>query len=172
MIRRALGEEARETVSRGGGLSLHWVEDSSVLLSRFRDFAATLSKVEIHWRVLSIRMKVKVLVTQSCLTFCDSMHCSPPASSVHGILPARMLEWVAIPFSRGSSWPSDRTQVSCTADIFFTVWATRVKQQHDITCILGKLWLLCNQRQQQKNQPGGHWRRRGERGLSPAPAGW
>ena len=58
---------------------------------------------------------VYVLVSQSCLTLCDSMDCSPPGSSVHGILQARILEWVAIPFSRGSSWPMDWTQVFCTA---------------------------------------------------------
>ena len=45
-------------------------------------------------------------------------------SSIHGILQARILEWVAIPFSRGSSWPRDRTQVSCIAGRFFTIWAT------------------------------------------------
>ena len=50
--------------------------------------------------------------------------CSPPGSSVHGILQAR-LEWVVIPFSRGSSWPRDRTWVFCTAGRFFTSWATR-----------------------------------------------
>ena len=43
------------------------------------------------------------LVTKSCLTLCDSMDCSPPGSSVHGILQGRILEWVAISFSRGSS---------------------------------------------------------------------
>ena len=48
------------------------------------------------------RWKVKVLVTQSCLTPCDPMHCSSPGSSVHGILQARILEWVAMPSSRGS----------------------------------------------------------------------
>ena len=52
------------------------------------------------------------------------MDCSPPGSFVHGILQARILEWVAISFSRGSSWPRDRTQVSCTAGRFFTNWAT------------------------------------------------
>ena len=46
---------------------------------------------------------VCVLVTQSCLTLCNLMDCSPPGSSVHGILQARILEWLAIPFSRGSS---------------------------------------------------------------------
>ena len=51
-------------------------------------------------------VQVKMLVTQSCPTLCDPMDCSPPGSSVHGILQARILEWVAIPFSRGSS-PGD-----------------------------------------------------------------
>ena len=49
---------------------------------------------------------------QSCLTLCDPMDCSPPGSSVHGILQARILEWVARPFSRGSSRPRDWTHVS------------------------------------------------------------
>ena len=46
--------------------------------------------------------KVKVLVTQLCPTFCDPMDCSPPGSSVHGIIQARILEWVVIAFPRGS----------------------------------------------------------------------
>ena len=53
------------------------------------------------------------------------MDYSSPGSSVHGILQARIPEWVAIPFFRGSSWPRDRTQVSCIAGSFFTAWATR-----------------------------------------------
>ena len=56
------------------------------------------------------------------------MDCSLPGSSVHGILQARILEWEAILFSRGSSWLRDQTQVSCTAGRFFTVWATREAQ--------------------------------------------
>ena len=63
---------------------------------------------------------------------CNRMDCSPPGSSVHGILQARTLEWVAIPFSRESSWPRDRTWVSCIAGGFFTIWATR--KAHDGTC--------------------------------------
>ena len=58
---------------------------------------------------------------QSCLTLRDPMDCSPPGSSVHGILQARILEWTAIPFSRGSSRPRDRTHVSyisCTGRQF------------------------------------------------------
>ena len=53
------------------------------------------------------------------------MDCSLSDSSVHGILQARILEWVAISFSRGSSWPRDWTWVSCIAHRFFTIWATR-----------------------------------------------
>ena len=59
-------------------------------------------------------------VTQSCPTLCDPMD-----HTVHGILQARILEWVAVPFSRGSSQPRDQTQVSCIAGRFFTSWATR-----------------------------------------------
>ena len=63
-------------------------------------------------------------VTQSCLSFWDTMDCSPPGSSVRGILQARIVDWVAMPSSRGSSQPRDQTQVSCTASRFFTNWAT------------------------------------------------
>ena len=65
------------------------------------------------------------LVGQSCPTLCDPMDWSPPGSSVHEILQARILEWVAMPSSRGSSQPRDGTQVSRTAGGFFTIWATR-----------------------------------------------
>ena len=64
---------------------------------------------------------------QSCLTLCDPMYCSPPGSSVHGILQAIMLEWIAMPFSRGSSQPRDWSCVSfvsCIAGRFFTNCAT------------------------------------------------
>ena len=64
-------------------------------------------------------------VAQSCLTLCDPMDCSLPGSSVHGIFQARVLEWVAISFSSGSSWPRDGTQVSHIVDRCFTIWATR-----------------------------------------------
>ena len=66
-----------------------------------------------------------VLVAKSCPTLCDPMDCSPPGSSVHEIFQARILEWVAISFSRGSSQPRDWTQISCNAGRFFTNWAIR-----------------------------------------------
>ena len=62
-----------------------------------------------------------LLVSQSCRTLCDSVDCSLPVSSVHGILQARILEWVAMPFSRRSSQARDRTQASCLASRFFTI---------------------------------------------------
>ena len=63
--------------------------------------------------IYSIRMRVLAKSLQSCPTLCNPMECSPPDSSVHGILQARILEWVTMPSSRGSSQPKDRTQVSC-----------------------------------------------------------
>ena len=65
------------------------------------------------------------LVAQSCPTLCDPIDCSTTGSSVHGILQARILEWAAMPFSRGSSQPRDQTQGSCLAGRFFTIWVSR-----------------------------------------------
>ena len=72
---------------------------------------------------LSVKSKapfMKVKVVQSCPTLCN-----PTDYTVHGILQARILEWVSYPFSRGSSWPRDQTGVSCIVDRFSTSWATR-----------------------------------------------
>ena len=66
---------------------------------------------------------VKVLAAQSCPTLCDPTDCSPPGSSVHGVFQARILGWVAISSSRGSSQLRDQTHVSCVSCIggrFFT----------------------------------------------------
>ena len=79
---------------------------------------------------------MKVLVVQLCPTLCDPMGCSPPGSTVQGILRARILEWVAISFSRGSPWPREWTPVSCIAGRCFTIWATREVPQ-SISCIFG-----------------------------------
>ena len=73
----------------------------------------------LNWTELN-----EVKVTQLHLTLCSLMDCSPSGSSVHGILRARILEWVAIPFSRGSFQPKGQTWVSCIAGRFFTMWAT------------------------------------------------
>ena len=74
---------------------------------------------------------VVVLVTQSCSTLFDPMDCSLPGSFVHRIFQARILEWVAISSSRGSSQPGDQTRFSCVSYIagkFFTCWATDLPQ--------------------------------------------
>ena len=71
-----------------------------------------------------IHIYIHTCVHACCLSMVslyDPMDCSPPSSSIHGILQARVLEWIAIPFSRGSSQPRDRTQVSCIAGGFFTI---------------------------------------------------
>ena len=89
--------------------------------------------------LIFLHLCVGVLVVQSCPTFCSSTDYSPPGFSVHGILQpgilglpnprihdilqARLLEWIAVPFSRGSSQPRDQTLVSCIAGRFFTIWA-------------------------------------------------
>ena len=70
----------------------------------------------------SLQWIVSVKASQLCWILCD-----PIDYRVHGILQARILEWVAIPFSRGSSQPRDWTQVSCTAGRYFTSWAIRDK---------------------------------------------
>ena len=74
----------------------------------------------------------------SHVRICDPMDCSPPGSSVHVILQARILEWVAIPCLRESSPPRDQTQVSCIAGRFYTVWATR--EDLDVGNQQPKIW--------------------------------
>ena len=130
--------------------------------------------------VTSLTVSVLVcLATQSCLTVCHPMDGSLPGSSVHGILQARILEWVAMPSSRGSSQPRDRTQVSCIAGRFFTIWATRdlssscLQQGVGSHCRLALLYgvpgvCLLADMFKSRNEPGGWvWETR-ERGLVPA----
>ena len=64
---------------------------------------------------------MKVLVTLLCPTLCETMDCSPPGSSVHGIIQGRILQWVAFSFSRGPSPPRDQTQVLHITGGFFTI---------------------------------------------------
>ena len=74
---------------------------------------------EKQYQRLTAITRICVLVIPSCLTLCDPVDYSPPGSPVHGILQPRILEWVAISFSRGSSQPRDQTPVSHIADRFF-----------------------------------------------------
>ena len=83
---------------------------------------------QINWETdIYTLLYIKWKWNCSCLAVsdsCDPMDCNPPGSSVHGILQARILEGVAIPFSRGSSWSRDQTQVCHSTGRFFTIWAT------------------------------------------------
>ena len=106
-------------------------------------------------------LKVKVLVTQSCLTLCDSMDCSPPGSSVHGILQARILQWVAVSFSRGPgerlpspslskhlhSWPQSFLCKIMIGIILLLFSRGKIKSFHlsltKWSFFLINLWVLC-----------------------------
>ena len=98
----------------------NWTEER---IGRWGEFG---EREGIYYRKFTFWLCLLCLVTQLCLTLCDLMDCSPPASSVHKIFQARILEWVAMPSSKGAFQPRDQTQVSHIADGFFTAWATRV----------------------------------------------
>ena len=72
----------------------------------------------------------------------DPMDCSLLGSSIHGILQARILEWIAIPFSTGSSLPCDWTWASCIAGGFLTIWATREAQSTACYFSTSEAWCL------------------------------
>ena len=94
-----------------------------------------------------------VLVAQLSATLCDSVDCSPPGSSVQGVLKARILKWVAIAFSRGSFWPRDWTQVSCIAGrLFFTIWETRedLTDRENLTDLTGMTETKWNKKKKKK----------------------
>ena len=105
----------------------------------------------------TIKKVETVKVAQSCLTLCNPMD-----YTVHGVLQARILEWVAIPFSRGSSQSRDRTQLSCIAGEFFTSWATRevwlsTKELMLLNCGAGEdSWEFLGQKWDQTSQ---YWRK-------------
>ena len=101
----------------GGGLDQSNPSSLSSIMG-CRETNTRLSLPAPFYRVLKY---VNVLVAQWCPTLCDPMDYSPLGSSVHGILQEGILEWVAIPFSRGSSQPGDQTRVSLIAGRFFTI---------------------------------------------------
>ena len=104
--------------SRLSAVSLNWslnIEHNATGL-----FLLYPSKVELSFSIFQILCAQSL---QSVPPLCDPMDCSPPVSSIYGILQARILERVAISFSKGSSWSRDWTWVSCTASRFFTHWA-------------------------------------------------
>ena len=136
----------RATVNRGTQ-SQTWLEHLSTCTHTFELklglTSSSLLLVKTSWGVVFSNGVIRDFwhsvefssVPQSCPTLCDPMDCSPPSSSVHGILQARILEWVATAFSRGSSWPRDWTHVSCVSCIaswFLCHWATRGSPFEDL----------------------------------------
>ena len=101
-------------------MKLHWLAHPHLLLCGPVPQTSTYSCPR-GWEPL----KSESVNHSSCPTLLNSMNCSPPGFSVCGILLAGLLEWVTIPFSRGSFQPKDWTQLSCVAGRFFTIWATR-----------------------------------------------
>ena len=110
------------------GRQLKGIEvERDICLPEIEATAVTLfRKVPVWWRRKicrqfqdAVNKRLEVLVAQLCPTLCDPMDCNPPVPSVHGIPQARILEWVAIPFSSGPSQPRDQTWVSRIADRFF-----------------------------------------------------
>ena len=92
------------------------------------NWVEVISLTTLLYHIFILSLKIKQVCAESlqlCLTLCNPIDCSPPVYSVHGILQARILEWVAIPFSMGTSQPRDETLVSCIAGRLFTIWATR-----------------------------------------------
>ena len=90
-------------------------------------------------KVLVIYMELSYIYESELLSrvqLCDPIDYSPPGSSIHGILQARILEWVAMPFSRGSFQPRDRTQVSCITGGFFYHLSHQGSPVSSITCVV------------------------------------
>ena len=133
----------------------------------------------IAGRFLTVSATVCVLVSR--VRLCDLMDCSPPGFSVPGILQARILVWIAIPFSKESSQPRDQAQVSHIAGRFFTIWATNNSkefQERFFPKVPG--WAFCNEPRRQvqdslkpKPQNQTQLLSRGQKALllSP-PRGW
>ena len=106
----------------------NWAKDTRNTNMQMEKFINTQFKAKLNWTARDRYLDLCCASSlQSCLTLCGLMDCSPPGSSVHGVFLARILEWVAMPSSGGSSQARDRTHISyisCIAGGFFTIWAT------------------------------------------------
>ena len=118
------------------------------LLSYFGDILQYIQVSNLYCTLETNLMLKWSEVSQSCPTLCDPIDCSLSGSSVHGIFQARVLEWIAISFSRGSSRPRNRIRVSHIAGRCLTVWATRE------ACLLyhNKKWLWCKRWNEKKER--------------------
>ena len=127
-----------------------WRSESDMGLSQLTSTGQLWSFL-VHFLTSSgFHKSVRVLLAQWCLTLCDPMDCSPPGFSVHGILQARRLEWIAISLSKGTSWPRDQERSSpvLQADSYRLPEVTRMSQpvapflqQHGVLLTQLPLWL-------------------------------
>ena len=127
--------------------------------------ALTLVETEAHKNCTMIfgKGKKESEVAESCSTLCDPMGCSLPGPPVHGIFQVRILEWVAISFSRRSSWPRDWTWVSSIAGRCFTVWTLEEHLKQYLYFLVVEFW--------NKASRGSFWMKSvisDDSGLSPA----
>ena len=124
MATRPKENKNQGTVTQGEGTTICWLSSMHSSYNKNRIHKSLQGDVhhaiQIPFTFLSYWVCCCCLVAKWCLTLLWPHGCSLPGSSVHGILQARILEWVAMPSSRGASWPRDRTPVSCTVDRFFT----------------------------------------------------
>ena len=94
-------------------VDMRWKNPTKRELANLESLKISRGEVISTWK----NVKLKVLVTQPRPTLCDPMDCGPPGSSVHGILQTRVLEWLAIPSSRESSWPRDQTLLGVSVGV-------------------------------------------------------
>ena len=112
------------------------------MIHTFKSYTPFIVVIKYGYSPVCFTIYVLYLVVQPCLTLYDTMDCNPPGSSVHGILQVRILQWLAIPFYRGSSQLRSQAQVSCTIGRFFTVWASREALYNKYPCNLFYTWQL------------------------------
>ena len=144
-----------------------FVSNTSQTPPTLKAFRGIFSVGLLNWNsFLYIHQVCVCASSQSCLTLRDPMDCSLPISSVHGIVQARILQWVAISFSRGSSWPRDQTHFSLHCrwiPYHWATWEAHIPQmpflvtpkssRGDISCMAGRYKLALTLRTQGKRVP-------------------
>ena len=122
--RKIFSRSLRASISQFQPFAKVWLPAYLQILKHIPWFLTAFSFCQLQYSLFAPKVKVKSL-SHVWLYATPWTVCSPPGSSIHGILQARILEWGAISFSRGCSRPRDRTQVSCIPGRRFNLWATR-----------------------------------------------
>ena len=112
-------------------LPIPGIESTSLGHNELRSCSSNILGVSVGCFQMKLIFKsVCVLVAQLCLILCDPMDCSPPGSSIHGISQARILEWVAVAFTRGSSWSRDQTHIQFNSDDHYLYYCGKSSSPH------------------------------------------